>query len=59
MRFTPSNSKMPLQNWIGWKRDLVLGVEEFGEIYRFSYFRSRISPGDRISDKVSSHMQKT
>lgn len=49
---------MVLQDWIGPRLNLVLGGYELDEVYEFSYLVSHIPPSGRISDEMSSRMQK-
>lgn len=46
--FTPSNSKMLLQDWIGSEPDVVLAGEKLSEVDEFSYLDRCISPGGRV-----------
>lgn len=58
MHFARSNCEILFQDWINSKPDLVLAQQELGEVERFSYSDSSMSPSGRLSDEVSSHIQK-
>lgn len=58
MHFALSNCKMLLQDWIDSKSIHILVGEEFDEVYGYWYSSSYVSPSGRISDEVSSHIQR-
>lgn len=49
---------LPRLNWIGSEPNLVFASEQLGKVNRSSYLGSRVSPGGRMSDEVSSLRQK-
>ena len=58
MRFAPSKCKMLLQDWVDSTPNLTLSGEEIEAVDKFCYLGSIISPGGRISDEISSRIQK-
>lgn len=59
MCFSPPKCELLLQDWVDSARNLALAEGQLGELDKFNYSGSFISPGDRILNEVSSRIQNT
>ena len=58
MRFTPTNFKVLLQDWMGLSPKLILADEPINVVDHFNYLGSLISPGGLDKEEVTQRIAK-